>query len=386
MKIRLQLPGAVKTLLGRLEEYRTTLGVILAVAFLVLLVLGILLRFVSRAELLLDLSAGVLLGGYFYQLRRRNSLKWKSEQLLSTLRTPTDLNLTREMAQLYQFKSFYSVILVCGIIALLFAPNIFGISSFRAFPLSSTLYASAKADFFLALWQVHAAFVGFFLVLLTFVFQFVSVKWAYEANLLPSMAKRAWLSFTLTVNLVSLLYEMIVCLFESAGENIVFLRYCALLTLVFSIVSALFIFLKVREFLRPDSLETCLSEEIQVDLVLAIEDEQRRALSQYLMEEECRMLGLEYSTFALTSGSPSVVTPRSGVVRDVNLARLRQFARGVSAAAPGISGQSPDCTLYQTIGDELRAGVDVLAKVPSKSNSPRNQRLLIKAFRIVSAD
>jgi hypothetical protein len=178
MKIHLYLPESFKRFLDVVEEHRMRIGLFLTVLLLLLLSLQALLRSTPRAELLLDLGAITLLGSFFYQLRKRHSLKWKSERLLSTLRAPREINLTRELSEFYQFKSMYAVVFLCGIAALLLLPSVPSISRFRIFALTSGLITSANRDFFMALWQVHAAFVGFFLVLLTFVFQFVSVKWA----------------------------------------------------------------------------------------------------------------------------------------------------------------------------------------------------------------
>jgi hypothetical protein len=386
MKIHLRLPDYSVGFLDTIEQYRMILGAILSGLFLILYISQAVLRVTSRLELLLDISAGVLLGGYFLQLRKRHSLKWKSDQLLATLREPAQIDITREMSSLYRFKSISSVLIVCGITSLLFLPRVSAFPRLHGFAPASVLVTSAKPDFFSALWQVHAAFIGFFLVLLTFVFQFVSVKWAYESSLLPSLAKRAWLSFALVANLISLLYEMFVCLSESAGKSNVFLRYFAIVTLIFSIVSALFIFLKVKDFLQPDSLENCLSEEVRSDLALAVEDEQRRAVTQYLMEQECVALGLEYSTFDFRSNMQGVVIPQSGIVRDVNLARLRQLAKALFGSLPRTSEQSSTCVLCKTIGDELQGGVDVIARMASKDSSPQIQRLALKVFKITSVN
>jgi len=376
MKIDLQLPNWLKSFLEIAEEYRRMTGSILAGVLLSLIILQVYLGDISRKEVFLDLSAAILLGVYVFQVRKRRSLEWNAERLLATFRAPTTFDVIREMSELFRFRTFYSVIAVCSALILVFI----------AFPAASSLIVSAKPDLFLALWQVHAAFVRFFLVLLTFVFQFVNVKWVYEASLLPSMAKHTALSITLIVSLLSLLYEMFVCLLESANHSIVILRDCAVLAFAFSVLSAFFVFLKMRGFLRPESLEELLNEEVRHDLTSAIEEGQTRAVTEYLMEQECRNLSLEYSSYDFNSTLPAVVAPRSGIVRDVNLRRLRRFALKLAGSVASTGPSRPQCFIRKTIGDQLRGGIDILARVSPQDNSPETLRLLLRAYEIVEMD
>lgn len=334
------------------------------------------LRNTTRREFLLDAIAIILLTAYGFQMAKRRSLRWNVTRLLFDLRVPTQIDLSRVMSELFRFNTFYSVVVVCAIVlGLIFSPWVL------------SLIASTKLDFYLALWQVHAAFVGFFLVLLTFVFQFVSVKWAYEANLLPSMERRAMLPLVLIVNLISLLYEMIVSLLESGGHSIVIVRGFEVFVITFSIISALFVLLKVQRFLSAESLEECLNEDVQHELRLAIEAEQRRALTQYLMERECESLGLEYSPYDFNNALPAILASKSGIVADVNLRRLRRFARALSGTISSSKlGQSRSCLLLNTIGDQLRDGIDVLARVSVEDDTPKKHRLLFSAYEMARTD
>jgi hypothetical protein len=118
-----------------------------------------------------------------------------------------------------------------------------------------------------------------FLVILTFVFQFVSPRRAYETSLLPYLAKSVHLAPLIILNFVYVAFEMYAAILTNNSVGVILARYIAVLGLLFSLLSAIYLLLGVLDLLRPEVMEANLNRLVRSDLAKELKEEHFMSLA-----------------------------------------------------------------------------------------------------------
>ena len=383
MFIRLEHPQLLESMLDRLERLR--LWVLWCVLVAAAIELGFAIfswRWLSVASRLLLLAMISLVGVLFHELRKRNSLRWRASQFARTIRQPDVINVQSTFKDIIEFKNFISVGLAWTLIAVVVFPYNVDYSRHPIIGLSRKVFQSATPESIANLWEVHATILGFFLVLLTFVFQFVSLKMAYETSLLPFLARRARLKPIITINFGFVFIEAIAVLTGPAHVAQIELRYVSALGLMFAVVSAIFLLYRVTELLEPGTLEEGLTDLVRRDLQNQLEAEQFSALAAHLLSEECLAQGIEYSDIDFFRPTASITSDTTGIIRDFRFDRLRLFTKSLRGQLT-LSGELPKKALIvRGLGDEVSSARTILARVSAEDLSPKTTALLRRSIKV----
>src|ERR1700719_3531869 len=182
-------------------------------------------------------------------LRRRRSLRWRARRLLKASREPGVFLPLMWWNAAIRFRNLSALFSLWSAVALLIWPFYARSSSLSLLGHWREVLERASPEFFGALWQVHATVLGVFLVILTFVFQFVSLRSAYETSLLPFLAHRVRLAPLIIVNFCFVGLEMLPSVLRENSTLLLLLRYIAVLGFFFSVLSAVHLLLRVLELL-----------------------------------------------------------------------------------------------------------------------------------------
>jgi hypothetical protein len=383
MKITLAVPRHIKLYCAKLDSFRWWIWNFLACIW----ILEVFATFAIWRERVFYHSLGLLIATgllifLFGSLRRHRLLSWKVNQLAEDFREPRVVDLKTLASDLLRFERFSSVIIVFLLVSACVYPYAFTLESLSYF---NRQFATSKYGFYLAVWQVHATLLGFFVVFLTFVFQMVSVRTAYETSLLPFFARRERFGPIIGTNFVFLFIDSIGLMGDDKFFPTTLFRYLSLIGFIFALLSALFLFYRVLELLKPDSLEQGLSELIQSELVSRLEEEQNSGLTAHVLIEECRLLDLEFSPFDSQLGIPALRPNRGGTVTDVDLDELKRFAHALTGRVDRGTERTPKAIILKTVGDDVNSGAGALARVSRGDATDTNTARLNRCFRIVES-
>ena len=332
--------------------------------------------------------SGVQVAGFLWfsaQLRKRRSLRWKAARLLESLREPGKFFVSKWIESLFTFQEFNSLMVWWIIIAFVSYPFFSNSLRHSRFGYFGRVIEQADASSFSSLWQVHATVLGVFLVLLTFVFQFINLRSAYETSLLPFLASRARLALIIEINFVFLFIEMFSALLQCGSSLLTSVKHLAVIGFMFSVLSACYLLRKVLEFLKPEMLEIGLSELVRQNLIDEFEQEQFLGAAGHVLAEECSLNHIEFSGMDLFNHIPPIRSELVGTIYDVDLVRLKKFAEHVQTPL-GLTG-SPDvrALIFRAIGDELTTTHNVLGRVASSDLNSMSEKFLRESFKVEEA-
>jgi hypothetical protein len=319
---------------------------------------------------------------FCWLLRRRTYLTWRAEQLAATIRSPEPINVRIFFGDTLRFRNFVSVWLLWAIFAVVLYPYDFGPSERPMIALARGFFEAVRPNSIATLWEVHATILGIFLVLLAFVFQFVGLKMAYETSLLPFLMRRAQFLPILATNFFFILVDAYTALENSKSEASIILRYVAVMGLIFGVISALFLLHRVFDMLEPDTLQEGLSALVRRDVLAQLREEQYSEIAGYLLTEECSRLGLLYSRLDPARNIPSIRADESGVISEVYLDKLAQFAKSLSQRLPSSDGPPDRALIVRGLGDEVTEGRTTLARVCEVDLSAEHAELLRRVFMV----
>jgi hypothetical protein len=381
MRIKLEVPQFIKLFCTKAEPIEWGIWRTLLCLWFLEAVAG---TFIWRWRTVGDWSglliAMIFISILFFYLRRHRFMSWKVNQLANEFREPRVVDLKRLAVDTLLFRRFSSVVVLLLLAILVIYPypgRSHALSYFR------THLSAAKYDLYLAIWEVHATLVGFFVVFLTFVFQLVSVRLAYETSVLRFLTRRERFGLITCINFAFLLIDSIGLLGDDRKSPSVLFRYLSVVGFVFAIFSALFIFYRVLELLRPDTVESGLSTLIQAELMVRLDEEQNRALAEYLLIEECRVLNLEYSPFDAQIRLPALRASKQGTIKDLDIDELKRFAASLGGEIQRAHEVAPKALLLKTVGDEINSASDAMARVSEIDATEENAVRLNRCFRIV---
>jgi hypothetical protein len=267
------------------------------------------------------------------------------------------------------------------VIAIALYPFYVQSGSTRILGYTRTIIERADTSFFAALWAVQATVLGVFLVILTFIFQFISLQRAYETSLLPFLAEQAHIKPVILINLFFVVFEMAPMLI-SANTPLLLAKYLAILGLVFAVLSASHLLIRVLDLLRPEMIDESLMALVRRDLGKELEEEQFLNVSAAILSEECTSWAMEYSAMDLLTALPAIRSTAVGRIVDIDLSRLRHFGRNLRGTLPMESTPPVKARVIAMISDELTRQRNVLARIPAIDRNLRNERLLRRAFTI----
>ena len=344
-------------------------------------------RETAREFWLALIAQTVLLGFLWYKLRKRNSLWWRATQMARALREPKTVDVWVWLIDVVTLQRFHSVLLlwlfVVMIIGVACAPIHQSSSSNPSSSYLRELLLSAHGDFFAIAWQIQATFLGFFVVLITILLQLISLKRQYESALLPFVAQKIAVVKIIVINfLITMVLHPYIAIEESALNPSLIRRYLAVAGLAFTVISILFLLLRLLEFLKEEAIEANLSELAWEEIVDELKDEQIHRIAEHILDEECNNIGIEYDSFDFNKNLASIRPIQTGTITDLNLKTLAHFA-GNLREQTHVQNESPRrAILLRTIGDELTLGNDNLARVAPADNSEKNQTLLRRVFKV----
>lgn len=357
----------------------TMLAILLAVQLLEAFLFRYWLNLASWGALAAE---SFLLAVLAYQLRKRRSLRWRVRNIAVTLRQPTVIDVRKLTRDIVGFKTFSSSLFYWILLGI----GIFPISTSRVpFSYFQEHFSAAPFAFFKDVWQVHATILGFFLVLLTFVFQLVSYRLAYETSLLPFLAEQSRFGPIVALNFSFLFLDALAMLGDEHRRPTIIFRYVCLLGLAFAILSSLFLLFRTLTLLKPDTVEEGLSTLIRKEFIERLEQEQEEALAENLLADECLQLELEYSPLDFSVEMAAVRSARSGMVTDLDLAKLKTFASQLKGRVPAARDSAPKAIVLKSIGNGISAVTDVLARVSPKDDTEAISRLLNTTFKVLES-
>lgn len=383
MRISLNFLPKVEALVDRLEPFRIAIWSVISVLFGGQIYFQMLLkRFVPPSLWAWSAAQAIAMTWLAFQFRKRGSLRWRAERLQQTLREPPDLSVSKWMKMILNFREFGCLILWWAVVDLLIYPFCDHSSSLGSIGYLGTVFAIADKEFFGNLWEVHATILGVFLVLLTFVFQFISLRSAYETNLLTFLAKRARLEPIITINFIFVALEMFVVALGNESIRHPVLRYLAVVGFAFAVLSGCHLLFRVLDLLNPEMIEVGLSELVRKDLVTEFEEEQLLALAGNLLAEECSSHEMEYSEIDIFENVPPIRSRSIGRITDVDLSQLARFSKHLTSPLPSSTPPRKMAFILRMIGDELTDVHNILGRVSGADLNSRTQRLLRKSFKV----
>jgi hypothetical protein len=174
------------------------------------------------------------------------------------MREPGTLPISKWLNEVSSYKTFDAVILAWASVSVLLCPYFYKVYEMKLFRLWHTALQGAKPEFFYTLWTVHATILGIFLVLLTFLFQFISLRLAYETSLLPFLARKSHLSVIIITNFVFIGFGMIQGLLQEHSRFQPASRWIIISGLLFALLSAAFLLYRLLDLLSVEkSLKMC---------------------------------------------------------------------------------------------------------------------------------
>jgi hypothetical protein len=383
MRISLTFLPVVRALANRLEPFRIAIFSVISALFAAQVYFQVLLKhFVSTNLWACSAVQAIALTWLTFQFRKRGSLRWRAERLQQTLREPPDLFVSKWIRGILDVKEFGSLILWWAALDFLIWPFYEHSSGLKSIGYLGTVFAMADKDFFADLWEVHATVLGVFLVLLTFVFQFISLRSAYETNLLPFLAKRARLAPIITINFIFVALEMFVVALGNESISHPALRYLAVVGFAFAVLSGCHLLFRVLDLLNPEMIEVGLSELVRKDLIIEFEEEQLLALAGSLLAEECSCHEMEFSEIDIFENLPPIRSLSTGRVIDVDIRSLGKFSKRLTTPLPSSTPPQKKAFILRMIGDELTDVHNVLGRVSRADLNSRTERLLRKSFKV----
>jgi hypothetical protein len=237
-------------------------------------------------------------------------------------------------------------------------------------------------DFLLTAWTIQAALLGLVVVLLTFLFQLITLRLAYETSLLPFLAKKSHLKLVVNGNIFFVIVNLITV--ARAGEHFVSFgcSYTITLSLVFLTVSSVFVFNKTTSWLDPDAIESGLAELIRVEITQTLEQEAVFAAAQNILSAVCAENLIQFSLLDARRELPAIRSIEAGVVRDINLARLAQFAAALVSEIPGGIDGPRRAIVVKGVGAAVTDAYRILARVSAPDDTPQNANRLRRAYQL----
>jgi hypothetical protein len=171
-------------------------------------------------------------------------------------------------------------------------------------------------------------------------------------------------------------------LLEKGSKFQPILRYLAVVGFAFSVLSACYLLLRVLDFLKPEMLESGLSELVREDLIAEFEEEQLLGAAGNVLSEECSMNAMEFSELDLFPQIPSVRSQSLGKIVDVDLIRLRKFSRHLKSTLGTTVSPSRRALVFRMIGDDLTVTHNVLGRVARSDLNSTTERLLRRSFKV----
>jgi hypothetical protein len=309
-------------------------------------------------------------------------LFWRARWRVEELRVPSAFDVGAFAQSTLRFETFTAVALVWAVIAVLIFPLHGGAIGHNLSSTSTGLLTKAAPELFPTLWAVQATVLGVFLVILTFIFQFISLRTAYETSLLPFMAERVHIKQIILVNLWFVIVEMLPLLLHKGGRSLLLAKYCAVLGLIFSVLSATYLLLQVLSFLRPQTIDKGLIELVKRDLNDELRQEQELEVASRLLVEYCASLGIEFSQIDAFKAFPAIRSTKSGKIVDIDLSLLKRFSERLKGALPSGEGKVKKCCIVAGPSDNVTKQRNVLARIPLIDRSPQNERILRRLFKI----
>jgi hypothetical protein len=384
MRITLELPVLLKAAVSRLELFMERLRWYIFLAVVLFLGNEIVRaipewQWVTSIDRVKFVTAGILTGSLLHLLRQRRSLLWQTNRLARTLREPPEIDITSLRRDFLAFKTFGAVLILWFLLSILIYP-FSGSNQITSYFQGN--FSKSDYSFYLALLQTHATLLGFFIVFLTFVFQLVSYKLAYETSLLPFLVVRARFGPVITINFGFLLLDGLSLIGDQKGHPTLPFRYLSIVGLAFAVLSALFLFRQTVDLLNPDTVETGLSDLIRKEFMEQIEEEQQQIVADHILNEQCTRRGLEYSPLDLAETMPAIRSRRIGVIADIDLTALGRFAANLKAQDPLLNNPPRRAIVLRTLNDLLTTGNHTLARVSPDDDTARTSRLLNRCFKI----
>lgn len=305
----------------------------------------------------------------------QTSLNWRSRHAVRANRQPAVVD-TRDvwpwLKEVLLFRRFASVPAICVLAAVALY-----LSSRRV---DGWLNAQPR-DFVLTLWAMQAALLGLVVVLLTFLFQLITVRLAYETSLLPFLAKRARLKLIVSINTLFVLVNLVAVGHARDTTAPFTSSYVAALSLVFLVVSSLFMLSNVLTWLDPDAVESGITDLIRADILETVEQEATSAEAERILQSVCAANGIEFSPLDVHQELPAIRSMEIGLVADINLARLGGFARSLVGSIPGGS-TARRAILVKGMGAAVTMNYDILARVTTPDENRKTADRLRRAFRL----
>lgn len=349
------------------------------------MVMVCLARFISLRLWLVSVLQLLAILVLLYQLRKRRSLAWRARRFLTSLDEPTGIDLSEIIRSSMHFRTLPALVGLWILIALVVCPFYVQGGSTGILGYPRVVIESADTAFFAALWAVQATVLGIFLVILTFIFQFISLQRAYETSLLPFLAEQVHIKPVILMNLFFVVFEMAPLLIKGS-RPLLLTKYIAILGLIFAVLSASYLLIRVLDLLRPEMIDENLMALVKRDLGKELEEEQFLNVSAAILSEECTSWGIEYSSMDLLTIPPAIRSTVVGKIVDIDLNRLSQFCRNLKGTLPMGSTPPVKARLVVMISDELTRQRNVLVRIPSMDLNLRNERQLRRAFMIEQYD
>lgn len=382
MRIPLKRPPGLRRLLDVLESNRSRiwarLFTLVAIQGVVTVILHSWVGLILWGAFAVDLVFLAALRISFLLSRTRCSLRHQAGELLRQTEEGTVLDLRRAAKNAARLDSFAGVFVYWALLAIILFPYSHSRWT-RAF--LGPVFSNSGYEGLLTLWQVHATLLGFFLVMLAFVFQLVGYKLAYETSLLSFLVQRARFGPIIVVNFAFILLDMVALIYYRVDLSGSTLAYGLTLGLAFDVISSMFLLVKTVQLLRYETIESGLTDLIIDDITRVMRTEQMDIIAEAILENFCRNNMIEYARLDVHTSQQSIVSNGTGVVHDINLSRLRKFARGLK----GNIGGGPAvrrAIVLRSLGDRIVLGQDLLARITVGDATDQNARDLNRCFTI----
>jgi hypothetical protein len=383
MRISLNFLCVVRSYVDRLESIRIVVWCALFLSLGAQLAFQItLLRFVPGRLWFWSGFQVIAFLCFSAQLRKRRSLHWRAARLLDSLREPGVLFVSRWIESLFKFQEFNSLITWSIILAFVSYPFFGDSLRHPLFGYFSRVIEQANTNSYSSLWQVHATILGVFLVLLTFVFQFINLRSAYETSLLPYLASKARLALIIEINFLFLVVEMFSTFLRRQSNLLLPAKHLAVIGFMFSVLSACYLLRRVLEFLKPEMLELGLGNLVRQNLIDEFEEEQFLGAAAHLLAQECSLNMIEFSNMDLYNHVPPIRSGLAGTIVDVDLHCLKKFAKHLEKPLGLAGAAGARALILRTIGDEITTTHNILGRVASSGLNARSEKLLRQSFKV----
>jgi hypothetical protein len=382
MQVSLKFISYAKSVVDRLESFRWICFAICCVPLLVqFMIMGSLARFVSPRLWLVFLLQCLALVLLLSQLFKRRRLSWRARRFLDSLDEPRVIDVSETIRSGLHFRTLPALVGLWILIAIVICPFYVHSGSTGLLGYPRSVIENADTAFFAALWAVQATILGVFLVILTFIFQFISLRQAYETSLLPFLAEQVHIKPVILINLFFVLFEMVPLLI-GRNRSLLLAKYISVLGLIFGVLSASYLVIRVLDLLRPEMIDDSLMALVRRDLVKELEEEEYLNVSAAILSEECTSWGMEYSSMDLLTGLPAIRSTVTGRILDIDLKRLSRFCRHLKGTLPMGASSPVKARVVVMISDELTRQRNVLARISSIDLSLPNEQLLRRAVKI----